>query len=115
MTPIQILFIIFLLFALSRVFLRARGKEISKKEFVFWAVVWLLALVFVLEPALFSTAAEFLGIGRPVDVAIYVGLLVLFYLNFRFYVKVQRQEEEITKIVREIAFKRTGKEKKKKK
>ena len=113
MTPLQIFLIIFLLFALSRVFLRAKGKQISKKEFAFWAIVWLLAIVFVLEPDLFRISADLLGIGRTVDVIIYFGLAVLFYLNFRLYVKMQKNEEDISKLVRTFAFKKAKEGKKK--
>ncbi len=104
MTIIQIFALIFGLFALSRATLRIRDKKLSIGEFLFWNVIWLGLLVVVFFPDLTTQVAQHIGIGRGIDVIVYSSIGLLFYLIFRIYVKMEEIEQEITKIVREIAF-----------
>ena len=104
MQPIQIIAIIFVIFAYSRAILQFRGKKISLKEFFFWSLVWIAAIIFFLVPGFFSIFSEFFGIKRPVDLIIYVSIIVLFYLIFRMYVKIESMEQDITKVVRNSAI-----------
>lgn len=109
LTPIQILFLIFILFALSRVFLRAREKILSPRSSFFWTIIWLAALVGILLPATTTKIAKFFGIGRGVDVIVYISLSLLFYLVFRIYVMIEDIRHEITFLIREFALKNTSK------
>ena len=104
LTTIQIFLLIFITFFLSRVFLRTREKVISTKTSLFWTIVWTIALVGVLLPTTTSKIASLLGVGRGVDVIIYLALSLLFYLVFRLYVMIEDLRREITSLVREIAF-----------
>lgn len=106
MEILQILIILFGLFAFSRVILRFKDKEITMKEFVFWGILWLVIIFFGFLPDITRVFAGLLGIGRGTDVAIYVSIILLFYLIFRIYVKTENIEQEVTKIVREITLKK---------
>jgi hypothetical protein len=101
---IQILLILFALFAWSRAFLRMRGKDISIGEFSFWSLIWSAVILISIFPDLISSLSVLLGIGRGTDLAIYVSIILLFYLMFRLYVKIDSQSREVTKLVREIAI-----------
>ena len=101
MTPIlQLIVIAFALFAWSRAILRFKNGQISLPEFCLWSVLWSGVGLVVLVPQWGSPIAEFLGIGRPIDVGIYASLVLLFYLIFKIYVKIETVEREITKLVR---------------
>ncbi|MDO8740479.1 MAG: DUF2304 family protein [Candidatus Woesearchaeota archaeon] len=106
MEIVQILIILFGLFAFSRVILRFKDKEITMKEFLFWGVLWLVIIFFGFMPDITKIFAGLLGIGRGTDVAIYISIILLFYLIFRIYVKTENIEQEVTKIVREITLKK---------
>ncbi len=112
---IQIFGIIFSLFAWSRAFLRYKDKKVSARSLFLWSVVWVSIIVVALYPELISSAANFLGIGRGMDVLIYVSIIVIFYLMFRLYVMMDAQNQEITSLVREIAINNPEKKKKEKK
>lgn len=114
LTPIQILFLTFILFALSRVILRAREKVISKKNALFWTLIWLAALIGILLPATTTKIAQFFGVGRGVDVIVYISLSLLFYLVFRIYVMIEDLRHENTYLVRQIAFLKPSRKKPKK-
>lgn len=108
----QILVIIFAVFALSRVMLQRKARNFSFNEFLFWAGIWIfLIIVSFSQPAL-QIIADFIGISRGVDLLIYGGITILFYMLYRIYAKVDRQQQEITKLVSEIAVK-NAKDKKK--
>ena len=105
LTSIQLVLLAFILFAISRVFLRVKEKILSTRAAFFWMVIWIAALVGILLPATTTRIASFFGVGRGVDVIVYVSLALLFYLVFRIYVMIEDIRHEITFLVREIALK----------
>ena len=111
MEVFQIILLAFLVFALSRVLLRIKSKELSLREFIFWALIWTLAIIIIIFPDIIINLSRHIGIGRGVDVIIYGGVALLFYLIFRLYVKLERIEHSITKLVKEIAIEKKRKEK----
>ena len=102
---IQIIIIIFVLFALSRVLLRFKNNEITIKEFLFWLIFWIAVSITVLLPQTTSLLASWAGVGRGVDLVIYISIVALFYMIFRIFVRLEKIEQDITKIVREIGMK----------
>lgn len=109
LTSIQIALLIFILFAISRVLLRSREKIISSRSALFWSAIWLVAMIGILAPATTTKLASFVGVGRGVDVIVYVSLTLLFYLVFRIYVMIEDLRREITYVVRQIALKSSSK------
>lgn len=101
---IQILLIIFILFAVAKVGLRYKDKAISLQEFILWTVFWLLVALVVVFPEITSYAANLVGVGRGVDLVVYISILILFYLVFRLLVRLDSIEKNITKIVRQKAI-----------
>lgn len=113
---IQVLALAFAIFAVSRAVLRARDKKISIAELVFWITVWLALILVVMFPYLTNYLARVMGIGRGIDVVVYLSIGLLFYLIFRLYVKIEETQKSITLLVREIAiYKKENKKNKKNK
>ncbi len=108
--PIQFIIIAFALFAWSRAYLRFKDEKITGKEFFFWSIVWLVGIIIVMLPNATFSLAKLFGIQRGVDLIVYLSIVLLFYLIFRLYVKIETIEQDITKVVRELAI---SKEKKK--
>lgn len=105
MTPIlQIIVVAFALFAFSRALLRFKNGQIGFIEFILWSGLWLGTCIVVLKPGWGAPFANFLGIGRPIDVGIYTSIVLLFYLVFKVYVKIENIERDVTKIVRAHAI-----------
>lgn len=114
MVVLQILAGAFALFALTRVLLRGKERRLTWGEMLFWTMVWLVMIVLIILPQASTYIAGILGIGRGVDLFLYVSIIILFYLSFRLYVKFEQLEHEITITVREIALSDLTKEKKRK-
>lgn len=104
MKPIQFLFLAFVVFAMVKVVLKYRDGQISKIQLLFWIVVWCGAAFIINIPAATTFIASLLGIGRGVDLIIYVSFLAVFYLIFRVHLVLNRIEQEITQIVRSMAL-----------
>lgn len=105
MLPQQIIAIILILIIFSRIVVRFRRKEISKKEFGIWTVFWLLALGVVLFLRQVDAFVRSIGIvGRGIDVIVYVSIALIFYLIFRIIVRLDKIEREITRVVRKVAL-----------
>ncbi len=111
---IQIILSLFVLFALFNVWQRFRNKEISAVALFFWVIFWAVVVLVVWRPGLSTELANFLGVGRGADLLFYLSIALLFYLIFRLTVKMEKMERNITKIVREIAYKSVEKEEEKK-
>ena len=98
---VQILIIIFSLFALSRVILNIK----SKLESAFWIIFWLGVMVAAIYPTLIVVIADILGVSSGIYLSIYATLIVISYMIFRLYAKLESTEKKITKIIRTIAIK----------
>jgi len=110
MEPIQIVAILFVLFAYSRVILRFKDNKITVKEFIFWSIIWISIIVMAAIPKIAGWFSVLFGIRRPVDLGIYLSIIILFYLIFRIYIKLESLESNLTKITRNVAIKK-GKKK----
>ena len=74
-------------------------------EFLMWLALWLAGGVVIWWPDITMVIANNLGIGRGVDLIFYVSIIILFYLIFRIYLKIEKMERNITKIVRSNSIK----------
>ncbi|PLW79471.1 DUF2304 domain-containing protein [Candidatus Woesearchaeota archaeon] len=99
----QILIIIFALFAFSRVMIQRKNKNFSFNEFIFWGGIWIVLIAVSFSKPILTYAAGILGFSRGVDILIYGGIIVLFYMLYRLYAKVDKQQQEITELVNRIA------------
>jgi hypothetical protein len=104
MPLIQVLIVAFALFAVVRAIRQFRGGHLPVGGLLFWVAFWILVSVITLLPQTTSIVAAMVGVGRGADLVIYASLIVLFYLVFRVFVKIEDTEREITKLVRKIAL-----------
>ncbi len=103
-TLTQIVLVSFLLFAISRVFLRFKGGALTIRGFIFWCGLFGFAIIAVLFPKLTGEFAKAVGIGRGVDAVIYSSLVLIFYLIFRLHIFIEDIKHEITTLVRKLAI-----------
>lgn len=106
MPLIQIFAIVFSLFAWSRAVLRYKDRKISTNEFIFWSIIWMGVIIVAFIPGIAGFLSESIGTKRPIDVIVYSSIILLFYLIFRIYVKLDQINTDITKIVRELSLRK---------
>lgn len=83
--------------------LKLRKDKLAWVKILIWAVFWGGALFVVWFPSVIAEMAQISGVGRGVDVIIYVSIIFLFYLTFNQNSKIDKLNEQITKLTREIA------------
>ena len=79
-------------------------RRLAVRSGVVWIALWVAASVAILDPDILARLATFLGIGRGVDLVLYVSLLVFFIAFFVVYLRFRRIEEQLTEIVRHLAI-----------
>ena len=109
MIYLQILITIFVIFSLLKLFGQKQSNKLSLFNFVIWAIVWLIVLLVFWQPEITSYLANILGIGRGADLVVYLAVLAIIYLLFRVFVRLNKIEAEITKLVRDDAIKNVKK------
>jgi hypothetical protein len=104
MHAIQIVLLCFAVFAFSRVLIRYRRGGMRMLHVGLWLVFWACVVVVTLLPDTTSLLARWLGVGRGVDTAMYLSILMIFYLIFRSFAKIEDLDRQLTRIVRANAL-----------
>ncbi len=77
----------------------------SSLYYVLWIVLWFLIIIFAFVPELSNPLAKLFGIARGLDFLVIVAIIFIFYLIFKLYIKMDKIQQDMTAIVREIALK----------
>lgn len=101
---VQILFTVIAVLALVRIVRRGSARHLSLPLTVVAVVVWISVLVFTWVPTLLDRVAQLVGVGRGVDTAVYFSVLLLLYLVFRIFVRLEYMEDQLTRLTREDAL-----------
>jgi hypothetical protein len=97
----QVIALIIIIFFLSRLFWQKKKGLISANEFIFWFIFWILAAIAVILLKWIDELVVGLGFsGSGIEVLLYIGVVILFYLIFKLRLRTERIEKDITKIVR---------------
>lgn len=104
MTIIQMLLVIFALFAITKTFRQFKQGKLTLAFLFLWIVFWVIVGVVVVLPQTTDALARFVGVGRGVDAIMYISIIALFYFVFRLLVRIEEVEREITKLVRTLAI-----------
>jgi hypothetical protein len=83
--------------------LKLRKDRLVWLKILLWLIFWGSALFVVWFPSIIAEIAQVSGVGRGVDVIIYVSIIFLFYLTFNQNSKIDELNKQITKLTREIA------------
>lgn len=100
----QFILSVIILYIVYRTVLTAQKKNLARGFLFLWLIFWLVALFFVLSPNILSGLAALLGIGRGVDLAVYLAIIALFYLVFKLYTSLSELNRKLTHIIRKIAL-----------
>jgi len=101
---LQLIVVIFALFAWSRAIFRYKDHKINLSALALWSLIWFGVIISVLLPQTSRAFADLLGINRPVDALVYGSIVALLYLVFRLYVQMESSNFEMTRLVRALAI-----------
>lgn len=102
----QFLAIIIIAFIIFRLVEQKKKNNIGSNEFILWMFFWFSSVFVIIFIKQVDSLVAKLGFSSSgIEVLLYLSVVVLIYLVFRLRIRLERQEREITKIVREISLK----------
>ena len=101
---LQIIITILVIAALSAVVNKKRQSKLSLGQAATWFILWLVVLIVFWYPESTSYLASTLGIGRGADLITYVAILAMFFMMFRMYLRMDKMNTDITKVVRKVGI-----------
>ena len=101
---IQIIATIIILIIFYQLVKKFIKDKASLTKIIFWILFWGISLIIIWLPKeTIDNIGGIFGVGRGIDVLVYLSIILLFYSNFKQTEKIEKLEKEITKLVREIA------------
>jgi len=65
--------------------------------------LWALVLFVTFFPGITDETAKLFGIARGTDSAFFFSILIIFYLVFRLYIKVDKMDKDVTELATNIS------------
>ena len=85
-------------------YFRFRKGKHSLSSFILWTLLWIFIIIVSIFPQSSMIFARIFGITRGLDFIIIVALAFIFYLGIRLYYKIDKLEEDVNKIVKEVSL-----------
>ncbi len=99
----QIFLVAFGLFALLKTYRQFKAKKVSSYWLILWCLLWSAVIAVALAPQTTDVLANYVGVEKGADLLVYIAILVLFYSIYRIMVRAEKQNKELTELVRKIA------------
>lgn len=81
----------------------AKRQKFNALHFLVFIGIGVGLFVFTLFPGFLEKTGEIFGLPRGADVLVYVSIIFLFYFVLLLLSKIEKNREDITKLVREIS------------
>ena len=103
---VQLILIFFGLFMIYVLFLHWKKKNITNKMFGIWCLIWGIFIFFSIFPTLLAPLLVELFIVRVMDLGMIAAFMILTYVTIENNIKIKKYEEELEKLVRQLAIKK---------
>jgi hypothetical protein len=100
----SVLFPIISIIAIIWFLYRYLKEKQSLLTVILWTILWLFVILFSIFPDVSGRFAQIFGIARGLDFIVIVVFVVLFYIIFRLYNKIDKLQDDVNKIVKEVAI-----------
>ncbi len=101
----QIVVPIIALLFISGIFFRYRKSDITIYEMILGFVFWLAVILVAIFPDFFSEGiAKIFGIESNVNAIIFFCLGLLFFIQFKMYFTIRKQQKDLTELTRKLAL-----------
>lgn len=99
----QIFLIAFALFAIIKTSRQYQSRKVSVYWFTVWTLFWVAVIAVAFAPQTTDVIAEYVGVEKGADLLVYSAIVILFYIVYRLLVRTEKQNRELTELVRKIA------------
>lgn len=83
---------------------RVRNGKNTISTLILWIILWIFLVLFALVPDISMVFANLFGITRGLDFIVIVVFAVMAYIIVRLYYNLDKLENDINKMVKEIAL-----------
>jgi hypothetical protein len=102
---VQIVSVLLALVAISKSYVDFRARLESLSMFLFWVVTWAIIVAVALFPPIVDLLLRSWGRGGAgLGTFFGMGLVFLYFVVYRIYVKLERIEQNLTKAIQELAL-----------
>lgn len=109
---IRILVAILGIFVISKTWSDYRAKKESWVMFLFWVIIWLVVIILAFFPSIIDYVLKTFGTSKDgIGTFLGIGIVLLLFISYRLYLKSERIERQITKLVQDLALRETLEEK----
>ncbi len=112
MVSFELIPLIFILIMIYITYYSFKRKQIKKYGLVFWMCVWIAGILLVIFHSYLNTILEPLNVTRVFDLYTIMGFIGLLFISFYLFRALQRVEDKIENLAREVALKPVTKAKK---
>lgn len=99
----QVIGILISLFALFLITEQFKQDNISTRTYLVWTTLWVLIILLAIFPKLTAPIAKLVGIGRGLDLAFIIAIMISFYIMFKLYNQINDQKRRIDELVSQLA------------
>jgi hypothetical protein len=97
--------VVLALISISKSYVDFRARIEPLQIFLFWMFTWLAIVIVALFPSIIDYVIGSFGGGRAgLGTVFGMGLVFLYFLAYRMYVKIGRIEQKLTRTVQELAL-----------
>lgn len=100
----SILFPIISIIAIVWFLLRYLKEKNSLLTTILWTAFWIIVSLFAIFPNFSNSFARLFGITRGLDFIIIIVFAVLVYTIFKLYTRLDKLQDDVNKIVKEVAL-----------
>ena len=101
---VQIIVSVFIAAILWRLALSYKNHTTSLLSYLGWSLLWVGIAIIFWWPGIASRLALAVGIGRGADLFIYLSIIVLLYLVYRIFLRLEKMNRDITALTRELSL-----------
>ncbi len=98
MNAVKILILIMLALSVVRLMGLEIRKAINFQTLLFWSAILIGSITLFINPSISDNIAWLIGIGRGVDSMFFLSILLLFYINFQLYLRIQKLDRDLTNL-----------------
>jgi len=92
------------LLAIMQGYSQYKKAKQNLRVFLFWTLAWSSMILFAIFPEVTNYLSKILKLERPVDAVLYPSIVLLYYLVFALYMKIENYNKQLTRIVQKDAI-----------
>jgi len=105
MNLFQFVFLLFIAVSLYRIVGKIKSGQLNFKESFIWVFAWVFGAIIIFDPALSIKISNIFGIGRGADLIVYSSVILLYYISYKVYLKIDNLQKKLKELSTKIALK----------